>query len=83
MSRALVFLIQPFDLYVFFAMKHWMLNFSLAFVPLSFYKNKNRTNVQCQEKEVIMFGLRLRYSLPSSLIMTALVVYTYYTAWYG
>lgn len=30
-----------------------------------------------------MFGLRLRYSLPSSLIMTALVVYTYYTAWYG
>ncbi len=30
-----------------------------------------------------MFGLRLRYSLPSTLIMLTLVVYTYYTAWWG
>ncbi|GEM_PF-1554897 len=28
-----------------------------------------------------MFGVRLRYSLPMSLVMGALVFYTYYQAW--
>jgi hypothetical protein len=30
-----------------------------------------------------MFGLRLRYSLPSTLVTLTLVVYTYYQAWAG